>query len=113
HVEQGDPGVCGDVAGSTLRDLGVAGLVEQGRDPQLEIEPGRDEQIRVCEQRHEAWLRLYVMRVLVANGDRVHLAAVAHNLASDGGVGRERRHDLDRRWRRRATNREGISQSES
>src|SRR5256885_9557230 len=37
-VEQIDPGVGGDVPGPTFRHLGVVGLVEQGGNPELEVD---------------------------------------------------------------------------
>ena len=44
-VEQIDPGVGGDVPGPTFRHLGVVGLVEQGGNPELEVEAGGHEYI--------------------------------------------------------------------
>ncbi len=101
QIEQGNAGVGRDVAGPAFGDLGVAGLVEQRRDPQLQVESGRDEHVCLGEQRHEARLGLHVVRILVAHGDGVHDALVAHDFAGDGAVRGERRDDLHRRGRRR------------
>src|SRR3989454_6906961 len=45
-VEQVDAGVGRHVARPALRHLGVVGLVEQSGDPELEVEAGRDEEVR-------------------------------------------------------------------
>ena len=91
HLEQIDAAVRRHVAGRTIHDLAVARAVEQRRHPQLQVQAGGDEQIGVAQDPHEARLRLHEVGVLVALRDRGDGAAVAHDLASDGAVGRETR----------------------
>src|SRR5687768_14809432 len=86
----------GDVTDAALAHPGISGFVEQCRYPQLEIQSRGDEQVRAAEQRHKARLGLHEMRILVAIGDRCDRAAVTDDLARNGGVGSERRDDLER-----------------
>src|SRR5205823_11484984 len=86
HVEQVDTGVGGDVARPALCHLGIVRFVEQRWYPQLEVETRRDEHVGLAQQRHEARLRLDVMRVLVAGGNRAYDAPIPDDFARDGPV---------------------------
>ena len=88
HIEQVDTRVGGHIAGAAFGHLGVARLVEQRGHPQLEVEPRRDEQIRLRQRRHEAGLGLHVVRVLIARRDRGDDATVAGDFARDRRIGR-------------------------
>src|SRR2546430_15854282 len=60
--------------------------VQRGH-PQLEVEPRRDEQIRLRQRRHEAGLGLHVVRVLIARRDRGDDATGAGDFARDRRLG--------------------------
>ena len=97
HFHQIDSMKCRDVSRTSIHDLPVAGTIQEGRYPELEIHSRGHKQIGVAENRHEAGLGLNEVGVLVSLRDRGDRALVADDLSRNGAIGRQARDDLGRR----------------
>ncbi len=91
NVQQGDPGVGRDVARAPLQDPVVPRPVQEGGSPELQVQPGGDEEVRPTQVQGEARLGPHEVRVLVGirDGGGVHLRPpdVAGELGVDGEGG--------------------------
>ncbi len=101
NVQQLNPLIRGDIPRAAFCDFGISCLVEQCRDPQLEIESRGHEDIGTRKERHEARLGLHVVWILIPLRDCADFTPIADDFSRDRGVGRERGDDLDRSRRRR------------
>ena len=70
----------------------VVGPIEQGRDPQFEIEAGGNEDISPLDHGREAGPRVHEMRILIASGDRPNVPKVSGDFSGNGCVGWQRGH---------------------
>jgi hypothetical protein len=95
-----------DVARLTVKEIRIAGALDQQRHPRLGVQPAVDEQVRLAQLHHEAGLGAHVVHVLRAPHDAFDLHVIAADLTGDVGQGGRARHHADlgrcRLWRRDA-----------
>ena len=85
-VQHLDSGPGGHIAPCALQNTRVARGVQQGRDPELEIESRGDEQVRVPQQHGVRGPRPDEVRVLVPASNGVHVDVFSADLLGDPRV---------------------------